>query len=121
MKKAIFQYSDCPMHRSMAILGTKWKPILIWALREKKARFGQIAATVGTISKKVLTSTLRELEEDGVISREEFKELPPRVEYTLTEKGRALIPIMLKLVQWDSIYSGESISKITDFDKYANA
>jgi len=119
MKKAIFQYSDCPMHRSMAILGTKWKPILIWALRDKKARFGQIAATVGTISKKVLTSTLRELEEDGVVSREEFKELPPRVEYTLTEKGQALIPIMLKLVQWDSFYSGESLSELIDFEKYA--
>jgi DNA-binding HxlR family transcriptional regulator len=119
MKKAIFQYSDCPMHRSMAILGTKWKPILIWALRDKKARFGQIAATVGTISKKVLTSTLRELEEDGVVSREEFKELPPRVEYTLTEKGHALIPIMLKLVQWDNVYSGESPSKLIDFEKYA--
>lgn len=119
MKKAIFQYSDCPMHRSMAILGTKWKPILIWALRDKKARFGQIAATVGTISKKVLTSTLRELEEDGVVSREEFKELPPRVEYTLTEKGQALIPIMLKLVQWDNIYSSEIVSENIDFDKYA--
>jgi len=119
MKKAIFQYSDCPMHRSMAILGTKWKPILIWSLRDKKARFGQIAATVGTISKKVLTSTLRELEEDGVVSREEFKELPPRVEYTLTEKGQALIPIMLKLVQWDNVYSGESPSKLIDFEKYA--
>ena len=119
MNKAIFQYSDCPMHRSMSILGTKWKPILIWALRDKKARFGQLATTVGTISKKVLTSTLRELEEDGVISREEFKELPPRVEYTLTEKGHALIPIMLKLVQWDNEYSSEPVSDRIDFDKYA--
>ncbi len=104
MKKEVFQYSSCPMHRSMAILGTKWKPILIWALRERKARFGQIAASVGLISRKVLTSTLKELEEDGVILREEFKEMPPRVEYSLTEKGHALIPIMLKLVEWDTIY-----------------
>ncbi|QEM08412.1 helix-turn-helix transcriptional regulator [Mucilaginibacter rubeus] len=92
------------MHRSMAILGTKWKPILIWALRDRKARFGQIAAAVGLISRKVLTTTLKELEEDGVVMREEFKELPPRVEYSLTEKGLALIPVMLQLVDWDRKY-----------------
>ncbi len=113
MKKEAFQYSDCPIHRSMAILGTKWKPILIWALRERKARFGQLAAAVGLISRKVLTSTLKELEEDGVIKREEFKELPPRVEYALTEKGHALIPIMLQLVDWDSAYFHSLVPEIS--------
>ena len=88
----------------MAIPGTRWKPILIWALRERTARFGQLAAVVGVISRKVLASTLKELEEDDVIMRQEFKELQPRVEYSLTEKGLALIPIMVKLVEWDSTY-----------------
>ncbi|AWH84024.1 transcriptional regulator [Flavobacterium album] len=104
MKNDVFRYSDCPMHRSMAILGTKWKPIIIYALRERKARFGQLHTAVGSISKKVLTTTLRELEADGVLLREEFRELPPRVEYSLTEKGLALIPIILKLAEWDHIY-----------------
>jgi len=104
MKNDVFRYSDCPVHRSMAIIGTKWKPIIIYALRERKARFGQICAVVGAISKKVLTTTLRELEADGVLLREEFKELPPRVEYSLTEKGLALIPIILKLAEWDDVY-----------------
>jgi DNA-binding HxlR family transcriptional regulator len=104
MKNEVFRYSDCPMHRSMAILGTKWKPILIYALRERKARFGQIYASVGSISKKVLTTTLKELEADGILLREEFKEMPPRVEYSLTEKGLALIPIILKLAEWDHVY-----------------
>ena len=104
MKNDVFRYSDCPIHRSMAIIGTKWKPIIIYALRERKARFGQIHASVGSISKKVLTTTLKELETDGVLFREEFKELPPRVEYSLTEKGLALIPIILKLAEWDDVY-----------------
>jgi DNA-binding HxlR family transcriptional regulator len=96
-----FKYHNCSMHRSMGMLGTKWKPIVIWVLRERKARFGQIAATIGLISRKVLTTTLKELEEDGLIIREEHKELPPRVEYSLTEKGTALLPIMQQLVEWD--------------------
>jgi DNA-binding HxlR family transcriptional regulator len=102
MKNDVFRYSNCPMHRSMAILGTKWKPIIIYALRERKARFGQLHAMVGSISKKVLSSTLRELEADGILLREEFKELPPRVEYTLTEKGKSLLPIIIQLAEWDN-------------------
>ncbi len=104
MKSNVFRYSNCPMHRSMAILGTKWKPIIIYALRERTARFGQLHAAVDSISRKVLTSTLKELEADGILLREEFKELPPKVEYSLTEKGRALIPIMRELTEWDNKY-----------------
>lgn len=104
MKTNVFRYSDCPMHRSMAILGTKWKPIIIYALRERTARFGQLFAAVGSISKKVLTDTLKELEADGILLRVEFKEVPPKVEYSLTEKGKALIPIMMQLTEWDHKY-----------------
>jgi DNA-binding HxlR family transcriptional regulator len=107
MKKDAFQYSECPMHRSMAILGTKWKPIIIWVLRDRKARFGQIAMAVGLISRKVLTTTLREMEHDGILLREEHKELPPRVEYSLTEKGKALIPLMIELVKWDHQFNAD--------------
>lgn len=97
-------YSECAMQRSMAVLGTKWKPIVIWVLRERKARFGQVAATIGVISRKVLTITLKELEADGIILREEHKELPPRVEYSLTAKGADLLPILQQLVQWNINY-----------------
>ncbi len=102
MKNDVFRYSDCPVHRSMAILGSKWKPIVIYVLRKRKARFGQIHASIGSISKKVLTTTLKELEADGILTREEFKELPPRVEYSLTDKGLTLIPIIVQLAQWDN-------------------
>jgi len=102
MKNDVFRYSDCPMFRSTAILGSRWKPIIIYALRDRTARFGQLHAAIGTISKKVLTSTLKELEADGILIREEFKELPPRVEYTITERGRTLIPIIVQLARWDN-------------------
>lgn len=102
MKKDVFRYNECPVYRSMAIVGNKWKPIIIYALRNRKARFGQLHASIGTISKKVLTSTLKDLEADGILLREEFKELPPRVEYTLTEKGLSLIPIIIELAKWDN-------------------
>ncbi len=95
------------MQRSMAILGTRWKPVIIYTLRDRKARFGQLDALIENISRKVLTSSLKELEEDGVIVREEYKELPPRVEYSLTEKGKALIPIMCQLAQWNETFYKE--------------
>lgn len=105
MKNDILKYSNCPIQRSMAILGSKWKPIIIYTLRDRKARFGQLHASIGHISRKVLTDMLRELEHDEIILRQEFKEIPPRVEYHLTEKGKALIPIMTALTRWDDLYS----------------
>lgn len=111
MKSNTFYYSECPVTRSMAILGTKWKPIIIYALRSRKARFGQIAASVGLISRKVLTTTLKELETDGIIMRKEFNETPPRVEYSLTEKGLALLPIIINVAEWHmKFYSAEKDS-----------
>ncbi|WP_206531783.1 MULTISPECIES: winged helix-turn-helix transcriptional regulator [Sphingobacterium] len=110
MKRTDFKNCPCAMQRSMGILGTRWKPIIIYTLRDRKARFGQLDALIENISRKVLTSSLKELEEDGIILREEFKELPPRVEYSLTQKGKALIPIMCQLAKWNEEYYAEGIS-----------
>ncbi|MDQ1151507.1 MULTISPECIES: winged helix-turn-helix transcriptional regulator [Sphingobacterium] len=107
MKRTEFKSCSCAMQRSMAILGTRWKPVIIYTLRDRKARFGQLDALIENISRKVLTSSLKELEEDGVILREEYKELPPRVEYSLTEKGKALIPIMCQLAKWNESFYEE--------------
>jgi DNA-binding HxlR family transcriptional regulator len=109
MQAQNLKYSNCNMQRSMAILGTKWKPIVIWVLRERKARFGQIAASIHIISRKVLTTTLQELEADGIITREEFKELPPRVEYGLTERGHALLPILQQIAEWNGTYCTDEL------------
>ena len=95
---------SCPLGNAMSALGSKWKPILVMVIREKTLRFGQITAQLPVISRKVLTDQLKELEEDGVLTRQEFREIPPRVEYRLTEKGLALLPILHLLEEWEAQY-----------------
>ena len=99
--KEVFICHNCPMTRTMATIGTKWKPIIIYTIGEKSIRFGQIHAKMGIISKKVLTGQLKELEEDGVITRKEYSEVPLRVEYSLTESGLDLLPILNMLTRWN--------------------
>ena len=93
---------SCPLGNAMSALGSKWKPIIVMVIKDRKLRFGQIAARIYVISRKVLTDQLREMEEDGLLLRQEFKELPPRVEYHLTEKGLALLPILHLLEEWEA-------------------
>lgn len=104
MDTEIFICHNCPMTRTMATLGTKWKPIIIYTISKKTLRFGLIHAKMGIISRKVLTEQLKELEEDRIVIRREFKELPPRVEYSLTEKGLELLPILNMLTRWNQKY-----------------
>ncbi|MDN3692349.1 helix-turn-helix domain-containing protein [Chryseobacterium tructae] len=101
MKNEIFICHNCPMTRTMATIGTKWKPIIIYTIGLKKKRFGQIFALMGIISKKVLTEQLKELVEDKIVIREEFNEMPPRVEYSLSEKGIELLAILNQLTLWN--------------------
>jgi DNA-binding HxlR family transcriptional regulator len=102
MKDHAFCTSSCPMTRAMGVLGGKWKPVIIFALAQRRVRFGQLAQKVPLISRKVLTEQLKELEDDGILIREAFAELPPRVEYHLSAHGLALLPILEQLCQWNS-------------------
>ncbi|ASW73913.1 MarR family transcriptional regulator [Chryseobacterium piperi] len=95
---------NCPLGKAMSALGSKWKPIIVMVIKDRRLRFGQIDARIHVISRKVLTDQLREMEEDGLLTREEFKELPPRVEYYLTDKGLALLPILHLLEDWERTY-----------------
>lgn len=108
MKNEIFICHNCPMTRTMATIGTKWKPIIIYTIGLKKRRFGQIFTLMEIISKKVLTEQLKELVEDDIVIREEFNEMPPRVEYELSEKGLDLLKILNKLTLWNQKYSEPS-------------
>lgn len=105
MNKDFFICSNCPMTRTMATIGSKWKPIIIYALGERTLRFGQIFVRIEIISKKVLTDQLKELEQDGIIQRTAYKEIPPRVEYHLTPKGLDLLPILNLMTLWNTKYS----------------
>jgi DNA-binding HxlR family transcriptional regulator len=102
-KNELMQYS-CPLGKAMAALGSKWKPIIVLVIKDRRLRFGELAVRINVISRKVLTDQLREMETDGLVIREEFKELPPRVEYSLTEKGLALLPILYLLEEWEAKY-----------------
>ncbi|AQX05809.1 MarR family transcriptional regulator [Elizabethkingia meningoseptica] len=114
MKQHNINSGNCPLLNAMSALGNKWKPIIILVINTRTLRFGQIATRIHVISRKVLTDQLRELEEKGLILREEFKELPPRVEYSLTEKGLALLPILHMLEDWEKQYE---IKKVLSEDE----
>ena len=90
----------CPVTGMLQLIGGRWKPIILYCLRSDTRRFGEISARIPTISRKVLTEQLKELEQDGLISRAQFKEIPPRVEYTLTELGKSLTPVLNEMEKW---------------------
>ncbi len=92
--------SPCPVTTTLSVIGGKWKPIILYAIKEETKRFSQIKKLIPVISQKMLTQQLRELEEDGVIHREVYPVVPPKVEYTLTGYGRTLMPIMDAMAAW---------------------
>jgi DNA-binding HxlR family transcriptional regulator len=105
VKKIIFDENSCPITATMQVLGGKWKSILINAIYlTAPARFGELRRSVKGITQSMLTSQLRELEDDGIINRKIYAEIPPRVEYTLTEFGLTLSPIMLAMAKWGEEY-----------------
>ena len=112
-KNQLMQYS-CPLGKAMSALGSKWKPIIVLVIKDRKLRFGELAVRINVISRKVLTDQLREMEADGLVIREEFKEIPPRVEYSLTEKGLALLPILHLLEEWETKYHVKDMNKDKD-------
>ena len=101
------QVSDnCPMRRTLEILSGKWRTHVIYELcKRESCRFGQLKKAVPRITNTMLSSTLKDLEALGILRREQFNEIPPHVEYSLTEKGRALLPVFTELAKWGEQYS----------------
>lgn len=90
----------CPVTKTMSVIGGKWKPIIMWTVRTGKRRFGEIKKMIPGITQKMLTQQLRELERDGIIGRKVYPVVPPMVEYSLTECGRTLTPILDAMAEW---------------------
>jgi DNA-binding HxlR family transcriptional regulator len=91
----------CPVETSMEVLGGKWKPRILWKLtRDGTLRYAQIKRDLGGITPKMLTQQLRELERDGLIVRKVYPEVPPRVEYSLSDFGNTLRPVLHTLAAW---------------------
>lgn len=100
------QVSDnCPMRRTLELLSGKWRTHIIYELcKNGSCRFGELKKAVPRITNTMLTNTLRDLENLGIVDRRQFNEIPPHVEYSLTEKGRALLPVFLELARWGENY-----------------
>lgn len=94
----------CPVETTLMLISDRWKVLILRDLLEGTKRFGELKKSIGTISQKVLTSNLRSMEEDGLLSRKVYPEVPPRVEYTLTETGYSLKPILDSMVEWGTSY-----------------
>ena len=95
---------ECPVATTVQLIGNKWKILIIRNLLTGPQRFTQIAKTIPGISKKVLTDNLRALEDDGLVEREIFAEVPPRVEYSLSQLGKTLQPILDAMRDWGIDY-----------------
>ena len=98
----------CPVEVSLLMIGDKWKVLILRELRSGTKRFGEIRDSINGISQKVLTEKLREMESDGLVIRKAYAEIPPRVEYSLTELGDSLSPVLDSLREWGEMYKKKS-------------
>ena len=94
----------CPVETTLTLIGDKWKVLILRDLMPGTKRFGELKKSVGNVSQKVLTAQLRTMEESGLVHREVYAEVPPRVEYSLTELGKSLKPILDSMRAWGEDY-----------------
>lgn len=94
----------CPVETTLMLIGNKWKVLILRDLMEGTRRFGELKRSVGGVSQKVLTQQLRAMEADGLVHREVYAEVPPRVEYSLTPLGHSLKPILDAMMDWGTDY-----------------
>lgn len=100
--------SVCPVEVTVSIVGGSWKLTIVQKLLAGTRRFGELRRDVGGVTDRVLTRQLRELEADGLVHREVFAEVPPRVEYSLTHRGRTLQPLVEMMDEWGRQWSAEN-------------
>ena len=97
----------CPVETTLMMIGDKWKVLILRDLMPGTKRFGELKKSIGKVSQKVLTAQLRDMEEKGLISRKVYAEVPPRVEYSLTELGKSLAPILDSMRIWGEHYKAQ--------------
>ncbi len=97
----------CPVEVTLQLIGTKWKVLIIRELLESTKRFSELQRSIGGVSQKVLTANLRTMEECGLVNRKVYAEVPPRVEYSLTDLGRSLKSVLNVMVEWGEGYQNE--------------
>jgi DNA-binding HxlR family transcriptional regulator len=104
MEKNTNSAFQCPVTATMSILSGKWKPIILWRIQNGVNRFGELKKQIPGITQKMLTQQLRELEQDRILDRKVFAQVPPRVEYSFSEYGLSLQPVLQALCKWGEIH-----------------
>ncbi|MBC8532289.1 winged helix-turn-helix transcriptional regulator [Gehongia tenuis] len=97
----------CPVETTLTLIGDKWKVLILRDLMGGTKRFGELKKSIGTVTQKVLTAQLRAMEESGLLTRKVYAEVPPRVEYTLTETGYSLKPVLDAMMDWGETYKAQ--------------
>ena len=105
--KAKTELPACPVETTLTLIGDKWKVLILRDLMPGTKRFGKLKKSVGNVSQKVLTAQLRAMEENELVHREVYAEVPPRVEYSLTELGKSLKPILDSMRAWGEAYKAK--------------
>jgi len=100
-----YSHPGCPVEATLELIGGKWKGIVLYYLLNGKMRFSELMRTIGCVTQRMLTKQLRELEAGGLVNRIVHAEVPPRVEYELTEEGESLKPILLALKNWGETHA----------------
>ena len=100
--------SGCAVEVTLSVMGGTWKPIVLFHLLAGRKRFSELSRAIGGITQRMLTLQLRELEEAGIVERTVYAEVPPRVDYALTERGRSLQPVLLAMRDWGVRYAQET-------------
>ena len=98
----------CPVDTTLMLIGDKWKVLILRDLMPGTKRFGELKKSIGTVSQKVLTAQLRDMEKMGLVDRQVYAEVPPRVEYSLTDLGRSLKPILDAMWAWGEDYKAQN-------------
>ncbi len=99
---------ECPVETTLTLIGSKWKVLILRDLMPGTKRFGELKKSIGSVSQKVLTAQLRDMEEKGLVNRRVYAEVPPRVEYSLTDLGKSLKPILDAMRSWGEGYKAKT-------------
>ena len=101
----------CPVEATIDVIGGKWKAVILFHLLQGPRRFSDLKRLLPSITQRMLTLQLRELEDDGIVHREIYQQIPPKVEYSLTEFGRTLEPILLTMLSWGEQYTNRIVER----------
>lgn len=106
--QVIRELPACPVETTLTLIGDKWKVLILRDLMNGTKRFGELKKSIGSVTQKVLTAQLRDMEEKGLVNRKVYAEVPPKVEYSLTELGKSLQPILAAMQTWGEKYKASA-------------